>query len=202
MIHPMSLAVGDPHRADAPAIAGITPQEAVAVVDFWRNAGSSLWFAKDAAFDQDFKARFIDLHDSAAAGALSHWLGSGEGALALILLLDQFPRNAFRETPRMYATDALARAAATAAIAAGHDRRVSVDLQLFFYLPFGHSEDLADQDRSVALCARLPAPMPERAEHHRDIIRRFARFPHRNTILVRETTSEERLYLDGGGYAG
>jgi uncharacterized protein (DUF924 family) len=102
----------------------------------------------------------------------------------------------------MYATDAAARRLAAAAIAAGHDRAVAVDMQKFFYLPFGHSEDLADQERAVELCGRLGGRDLQQAEHHRDIVRRFGRFPHRNAILGRPMTQEEEEYLANGGYAG
>ena len=180
----------------------IAVAEAGAVVDFWREAGPALWFAKDVAFDRRFRDRFLLLHEAAARGELSGWLATADGALALLVLLDQFSRNAFRGTPRMYATDALARQVAHRAIEAGHDRAVDEQLSLFFYLPFAHSEDLADQERSVALARRLAPPNPAHAERHRDIIRRFGRFPHRNPILGRSMTEEEKRYLAEGGYAG
>jgi uncharacterized protein (DUF924 family) len=161
-----------------------------------------MWFAKDADFDRRFHERFLELHEAAARGELGDWLVTPESALALLLLLDQYPRNAFRDTPRMYETDLLARQIADAAIAAGHDRGVPDDLALFFYLPFGHSEALADQERGVALVERLGEPNHGRARHHYDIVLRFGRFPHRNTILGRVTTAEEQRYLDEGGYKG
>jgi uncharacterized protein (DUF924 family) len=178
------------------------PPEARAVVDFWRSAGPPLWFAKDADFDRRFREDFLKSHEAAARGDLAHWQRAAEGALALVILLDQFPRNAFRGTPRMYATDTTARLAAAVAILGGHDRAVEPELALFFYLPFAHSEELADQDRSVALVRRLGAHHLAKAERHRGIIRRFGRFPHRNPILGRTMTAEEQAYLDGGGYAG
>jgi uncharacterized protein (DUF924 family) len=122
------------------------PIEAQEVVKFWEDAGPALWFAKDESFDRRFRERFLRLHEAAARGELEHWSHSAHGALALIILLDQFPRNAFRNTPRMYATDVVARAVADAAIKAGHDRVVPNVLQLFVYLPFGHSENLADKN--------------------------------------------------------
>ena len=122
--------------------------------------------------------------------------------MALVLLLDQFPRNAFRGTPRMYATDDLGRDVADAAIASGHDGAVESSLRLFFYLPFAHSERLADQDRSVALCRSLDLKSLRHAEGHRDIVRRFGRFPHRNPILGRTMTAAEQEYLDHCGFAG
>lgn len=182
----------------------VTPSiaEAVAVVDFWAAAGPSMWFAKDDGFDRVFRERFLGWHESAARGDLAHWLADPEAALALVLLLDQYPRNAFRDTPRMYDTDAAARAATAEAIAAGHDRRVPLNLAVFFYLPFGHSESLADQERCVALAARLGEPHASRARHHRDLVARFGRFPHRNALLGRSMTAEEQRYLDEGGYKG
>ena len=199
----------DPHAAAAMTSFGATlaqrpstPAAAAAVVDFWRQAGPALWFAKDDDFDRRFRERFLTLHEAAARNELSSWLATADGALALVVLLDQFPRNAFRGTPRMYATDRLARAVADAAMDAGHDRAVDPELQFFFYLPLGHSEDLADQERSVALCRRLGQPTLSHAEGHRDIVRRFGRFPHRNPILGREMTKEEQRFLDDGGFAG
>ena len=142
------------------------------------------------------------LHEAAARGGFASWPVTADGALALLILLDQFPRNAFRGTPRMYATDSLARGIAIAAIDAGHDRAVEPALQLFFYLPFGHSEDLADQELAVRLTARLGEPTLSHAEGHRDIVRRFGRFPHRNAILGRAMTEAEQQFLAAGGFAG
>lgn len=173
-----------------------------ALVAFWSEAGPERWFERDAAFDRVFHERFLAAHEAAAAGELADWPASPIGALALVLLLDQFPRNCFRGAPRMYATDAQARAVAAAAIEAGHDRQVEQVLRGFFYLPFQHSEDLADQDRSVALHRAFYPINAEYAEGHRDIIRRFGRFPHRNAILGRATTPEEQHFLDEGGFAG
>jgi uncharacterized protein (DUF924 family) len=182
--------------------ASILPAEAIAVVDFWRDAGPGRWFAKDPDFDRQFRERFLPWHEAAARSELAHWPASATGALALVLLLDQFPRNAFRGTPRMYATDAMARTLAGASIDAGHDRAVDTALQLFFYLPFAHSEDLADQERSVALARRLGQPHLSHAEGHRDIVLRFGRFPHRNPIFGRPMTPAEQRFLDDGGFAG
>jgi uncharacterized protein (DUF924 family) len=180
----------------------LSTTEAHEVVNFWRAAGHTLWFAKDPNFDRLFRDRFADTYEAAAQGKLSHWEQTPESALALLLLLDQYPRNSVRGTPRMYATDALARTVADRVIATGHDKVVSPDLAVFFYLPFGHSEILADQERAVALCERLGEPNLTHAKRHRDIIRRFGRFPHRNPILGRVMTAEEQLYLDHGGYRG
>jgi uncharacterized protein (DUF924 family) len=188
---------GGASPAATPAASG-----AKAVVAFWREAGPALWFAKDPAFDRTFRERFLHVYEAAARGELGDWVSMPESALALVLLLDQFPRNAFRGTPRMYATDVLARTVTAAAISAGHDAAVADDLSLFFYLPFAHSEDMADQNRSVALCRRLGQPSLSHAEGHREIIRRFGRFPHRNPILGRPMRPEEQRFLDEGGFAG
>ena len=172
------------------------------VLQFWREAGPQRWFRRDDAFDALFRERFLAAHEAAARGALQSWLATADGALALVLLLDQFPRNAFRGTPRMYDTDALARKAGAKALAAGYDQRLPVELRKFFVLPFAHSEELADQERAVALARRIGPEDLAHAEHHRDIVRRFGRFPHRNAILGRESTPEERQYLESGGYQG
>jgi uncharacterized protein (DUF924 family) len=186
--------------AEGPAMtAPVSPSDIIA---FWSEAGPDLWFAKDDGFDRQFRELFLQAHESAARGEFDHWQRTPGGALALILLLDQFPRNVFRGTRRMYASDAAALRLAEAAIAAGHDRHFDADLRLFFYLPFAHSESLADQERCVALCGALGGESLAHAEGHRDIIRRFGRFPHRNPILGRETSEEERHFLDDGGFGG
>jgi uncharacterized protein (DUF924 family) len=179
-----------------------TPQKALEVVTFWEEAGEKRWFAKDEAFDADFRQRFAAEYEAAARGGLSAWAKTPLGALALLLLLDQYPRNCFRGTTRMYATDALAREIARAAVAAGHDQAVEARLRIFFYLPFGHSEDLADQEMCVALADKLGGESAKHARGHRDIVRTFGRFPHRNAILGRTMTAEEQAFLDGGGFKG
>jgi uncharacterized protein (DUF924 family) len=178
------------------------PTRPADVIAFWSDAGPALWFAKEEAFDGRFREAFMEAHEAACRGGLDHWQQTPGGALALILLLDQFPRNAFRGTPRMYASDAKALVVANAAIAAGRDRHFDNDLRLFFYLPLAHSEALADQERSVALCRALDEKSLTHAENHRDIVKRFGRFPHRNVILGRMMTDEEQRFLDAGGFAG
>lgn len=186
-----------------PARAGTGfPDEARAVVKFWRAAGPALWFARDDAFDRRFRDRFLAAHEAAARGELAGWATRADGALALVILLDQFPRNAFRGTARMYATDGHARIVADAAIKAGHDRAVDHELAKFLYLPFAHSEDPADQERSVTLTRRLGEPDLPHALGHRDIIRRFGRIPHRNPILGRSMKPEEQRYLENDGFKG
>ncbi|MBT2302870.1 DUF924 family protein [Variovorax paradoxus] len=172
------------------------------VATFWTEAGPQRWFAKDEAFDAEFKSRFEAAHHAAATGALDAWAVDAEGALALLVLLDQFPRNAWRNSGHMFATDGKARAVARAAIATGLDRQIEAALRPFFYLPFMHSESLQDQERSVELNAELDANTQRFAVLHRDIIARFGRFPHRNKALGRETTPEEQVFLDEGGFAG
>ena len=171
------------------------------VVRFWREAGPDKWFDKDEAFDHEFTMRFLDAHMAAARRELDHWQDEAEGALALLILLDQLPRNAFRGTAHMFATDPLALAFARQAVVRGHDRAVEPALRVFFYLPFEHSEALADQDRAVALCEGLDT-YAKYARIHHDVIVRFGRFPHRNAVLGRATTAEEQAFLDAGGFAG
>jgi uncharacterized protein (DUF924 family) len=181
----------------------VSPSAAAdAVIDFWKEAGPTFWFAKDFDFDRRFRERFLFWYEAAANGDLTDWSATPTGCLALLLLLDQFPRNAFRGTPRMYATDPLARQIASAAVAAGHDQAIEPQLRTFMYLPFGHSENLADQERSVSLAGPLGEPALWRALRHREIIRHFGRFPHRNAILGRVMTPEEQRFLDEGGFAG
>jgi uncharacterized protein (DUF924 family) len=173
------------------------------VVAFWSAAGPDKWFAKNEAFDSEVRRRFLTLHEAAAAGRLSEWEAAPEGALALVILLDQFPRNMFRNDARTFATDPMALSTAGRALSRGFDRLVPPQLRTFFYLPFMHSENLADQERCVALYRAVNDEYSLKyAEDHADIIRRFGRFPHRNAILGRRTTPEEQAFLDGGGFAG
>jgi uncharacterized protein (DUF924 family) len=179
------------------------PSKPEEVVAFWRAAGPRKWFRKDAAFDREIAARFLAAHEAAAAGHLADWEATPDGAFALLLLLDQFPRNMFRGSARAFATDPLARAVAERAIAHGFDTRVPGAERNFFYLPFMHSESLADQERSLELARGLSdGKSAKYAEIHADIIRRFGRFPHRNAVLGRATTADEQAYLDAGGFAG
>ncbi|WP_300575303.1 DUF924 family protein [Phenylobacterium sp.] len=177
------------------------------VLDAWREAGPAKWFAKDDAFDRVLARDFEAAHHAAARGELDDWAKEAQGALALLILLDQIPRNIFRESGHAFATDGKARAVAKAAIAAGHDQAVEAKLRPFFYLPYEHSEDMGDQDEAVRLCAALKeaegdADTLKWAEIHRDIIVRFGRFPHRNAALGRRTTPSEQAFLDEGGFAG
>jgi uncharacterized protein (DUF924 family) len=170
------------------------------VLDFWKQAGPKMWFTKDDAFDTRFREAFLEAHEAAVRGELDAWLDAPDSALALVLLLDQFPRNSFRGTPRMFESDALARAKTEVAIQRGHDRAVDPRLRFFFYLPFSHSEAPADQERACALGEDLDAEIRKHALGHRDIIRRFGRFPHRNAVLGRTSTAEELAFLAEGGF--
>jgi len=173
------------------------------VVTFWTEAGPKAWYKKSQAFDAQIRERFEALHHAAARGELDHWANTAEGALALLLLLDQFPRNLYRGSPHAFATDPLARKIARAAVDQGFDKQVAPELRQFYYLPFEHSEHLEDQDRSVALCAASgDADLLKWARLHRDIIARFGRFPHRNASLARTTTEPEEAFLKGGGFSG
>jgi len=189
----------------------LVPAEARRVgtlLDFWfgapetaeRDSERVLWFRRDAEFDRACGGFLAD-HERAAAGAYDSWLTECDANLALVLLLDQFPRNLFRHSPRAYASDAAARRAARNAIARGFDRQLPPVRRRFVYMPFMHSEYLADQERSVALFATMQdagnSAALRTARRHREIIARFGRFPHRNAILGRATTPAEASFLAG-----
>jgi uncharacterized protein (DUF924 family) len=180
----------------------VDDSRAKTVADFWLGAGPGAWFEKNHAFDTDFRTRFLDLHYAAARRELDHWSAFAEGSFALMVLLDQFPRNCFRGTGHMFATDPLARLFAREAVAAGHDLKFEASSRVFFYLPFEHSENLADQELSLELHRSLSDDFQKYAIEHHEIIHRFGRFPHRNRALGRSTTEEEQAFLDGGGFAG
>jgi uncharacterized protein (DUF924 family) len=172
------------------------------VVRFWHEAGPTRWFTRDEAFDRDCE-RLVPLHFAAARRELDDWATTADGALALLILLDQIPRNAWRGTAHAFATDPLARHFAERAVDAGFDLAADPALRVFFYLPFEHSEAMEDQRRSLELHARLEGPDADRwARIHLDVIERFGRFPHRNALLGRATTADEQAFLDGGGFAG
>jgi uncharacterized protein (DUF924 family) len=178
----------------------VTPSQVVA---FWVEAGSAAWYKKSDAFDRAIQARFGDAHYEAARGELENWEASAEGALALLLLLDQFPRNMFRDSPHAFATDGLALAIARRAIENGHDEAFEMPVRQFFYLPFMHAENLDAQEECVQLCEAHTSPENVRfAVIHRDIIAQFGRFPHRNALFGRETTAAEQAFLEGGGFKG
>ncbi|AKC88324.1 DUF924 family protein [Pseudoxanthomonas suwonensis] len=170
------------------------------VVRFWRQAGMQAWFNGGEAFDRECETRFLAAHLVAARRGHEDWLDSADGALALLVLLDQIPRNVFRGSGHAFATDGLARHYADRVLAAGHDTAFEPDLRAFFYLPFEHSEELADQQRSVELFRPLGNEVYLKyAIEHQEVIARFGRFPHRNRALGRESTPAEQAWLDAGG---
>lgn len=177
------------------------------ILGFWfggEEGYREVWFRKDEAFDREVRDRFAEDYERAAAGELDGWMSSPRGCLALILLLDQFPRNLFRGDPRAFATDEKARAVADHAVSTGLDRGLSPVERMFVYLPFEHSESVEDQRRSVelflALDAELEAPeVLDYAVRHREVIERFGRFPHRNEVLGRASTPEEEEFLKEPG---
>jgi len=174
-----------------------------AVLAFWRAAGPDKWFDRNDAFDDEIRSRFLATYEAAAAGMLGEWEETPEGALALTIVLDQFPRNMFRGDANAYAADHVARGVADRAIARGFDQKFPAAERAFFYLPFEHSENLSDQERCVDLFRALgEADLLKWAELHADIIQRFGRFPHRNTILGRDMTEAEQAFLDQGGFTG
>jgi len=173
------------------------------ILNFWREAGRDRWYKRDDAFDAEVRQRFSDLWRKAVAGELSSWETTDDGALALTIVLDQFPRNMFRNDPQTYASDRQARDVAARAIDRGADKRIDPVLLEFLYMPFMHSEHLPDQLRCIELFGGTAnTENKQYAEHHADIIRRFGRFPHRNRILGRATTPEEQAFLDAGGFTG
>lgn len=173
-----------------------------AILDFWFQAGTKKWWARDADFDAEIAERFSEIHARASQGDLDDWAGEKTSALALVIVLDQFSRNLFRDDARAFAQDAKARDIARQTIAAGFDHASARDQRQFFYLPFMHAEDLAMQDYCVALYQLLGDENSLRfADLHRDIICRFRRFPHRNRVLGRPTSPAEQAFLDSGGFS-
>ncbi len=177
------------------------PQEALTLLDFWWEAGPSAWYSGVASFDAACE-QFRDLHKRAARGELDGWEATTVTTLALLLLLDQLPRNLHRGSARAFATDAKALAVAQRALARGCDKAYPMPARGFFYLPFMHSEDLAMQERSLDLYrAAGVQDTYYYALIHFDAVRRFGRFPHRNDVLGRETTEAEKAYLASGGFS-
>ena len=178
------------------------PNRAGEVLTFWEEAGPDAWYKQDESFDRTIRDRFGRLWDSAATGACDHWARGPRGALALIVLLDQFPRNMFRDSSRAFATDTRALRIASLALSRGWDLKITGALRQFFYMPFMHSEHLTDQDRAVRLMkARMEGTNNLlHARVHREVIRRYGRFPYRNAALGRVSRPEEQAFLTGGGY--
>jgi uncharacterized protein (DUF924 family) len=187
------------------------PTKAQEVLDFWFGREGEpgygefreAWFRKDPEFDQLIRDRFEALHEAAATGGLEGWKEEARGCLALVILLDQFPRNMFRGDPRSYATDRKAQETAEHAVDRALDRELPAFQRMFLYMPFMHSEDLEHQRRSVELFRALGDPdapnPPEYAVRHMEIVERFGRFPHRNEVLGRRTTPEEAEFLTQPG---
>ena len=173
------------------------------VIAFWRDAGPQKWFGGGAAFDAQIQERFGETHLIAARGELASWEDNAQGALALLLLTDQFPRNLYRQSAHAFATDEMARGIADRALARGFDAQTEASLRAFFYLSFEHHEDAASQARAVALFEKLGDKLGlDYARLHADLIARFGRFPHRNKVMGRISTPEESAYLAQGCFAG
>lgn len=179
-----------------------TPED---VLRFWlEEVGPEQWYAQDSALDARMSELFLETWQAAREGHLDDWRTGPRHALAFVILTDQFPRNMFRGDPRSFATDARARAAAKDAHDKGWDKLVEEPARQFFYMPFVHSESLTDQDKGVCL---IKNNMTEtgmsnllHARAHREVIRRYSRFPFRNVALGRETSADESAFLDSGGY--
>jgi uncharacterized protein (DUF924 family) len=179
---------------------------AAQVISFWFANGErdARWFEKSEAFDAEVRTRFLALHEEAASGELDAWKEASGDCLALIVVLDQFPRNMFRGTARAFATDRRALEAARHAVANGYDRSMTPSQRMFVYLPFEHSESLEDQEIACRLSQPLAAfpathDVYEYALRHREIVARFGRFPHRNAALGRASTPEEIEFLKQPG---
>jgi len=172
---------------------------AAEVRHFWFDEHPKDWFVKNPSFDAQIRSRFLPLHEAAAAGRLAHWADEGSSCLALVIVLDQFPRNMFRGEARAFATDSLAHAAARVILERGWDQQMTQPEQLFAYLPFEHSESLADQNLACKLMKDFGEKQLRYAARHREIIQRFGRFPHRNGILGRESTAAEIEFLKQPG---
>jgi uncharacterized protein (DUF924 family) len=190
-----------------PGMTDISPQD---VHDFWFGAPDDpafgqpreAWFKKDDAFDEEIRTKFGETVEAAIEGGLTEWEDNGQGSLALILLLDQFARNIFRGSGKSFAGDVRTRQVAAAAIAAGIEKDLNIPQRVFLYLPYEHSEDMADQHRSMDLFNSLPQyegrdNQIDYAQRHLDIVERFGRFPHRNEAMGRASTAEEILFLQG-----
>lgn len=172
------------------------------VLDFWWQAGPAKWFASDDTFDRHCEDRFLSVMELAAAGNLDDWLDTADGALALVLLLDQMPRNVYRGTPKAFQADKKAVEVAGRAVEKGFDRAFPKDGRAFLYMPFEHAEDMACQERSVDLFRLLgDQNYYFYALEHMDVIRRFGRFPHRNAVLGRPSTADELAFLESGGFS-
>jgi uncharacterized protein (DUF924 family) len=172
------------------------------ILDFWIGLGAEGWYRADDTIDATIRDRWSALWETARDGGLSVWRAAPDSCLALVLLLDQFPRNMFRQDPRAFSSDNRAIAVARTAILHGQDKRVESPLRQFFYMPLMHSELQSNQDQAVRLFLINfgHGELLHHAQAHREIIRRFGRFPYRNAALGRESTPEELVFLNEGGY--
>ena len=173
--------------------------DAAEVLDFWFGQDRTRWFVKDPAFDEQIRRRFLDLYQRGIDRQLEGWKSKPKDCLALVVLFDQFPRNMFRGTPRAFEGDDRARACARIIVDKGWDAAMTPDERSFAYLPFEHSESIADQIRCCELMAPLGEELLRYAVRHRQIIERFGRFPHRNAMLGRGSTPEEIEFLKQPG---
>lgn len=181
-------------------MADIEPKD---VLDFWFAAGKEKWFVKDEAFDAEISTRFKEHHDAAKRWELDSWRETAQGCLALIILLDQFGRNIYRGTADAFAADPKALALARSMVEKSMDMELPVDLRIWIYLPFEHSESMDDQERCIELLERSGMEEFLKWAHlHADVIREFDRFPHRNEALGRTSTPEEIAFLEEGGFSG
>ena len=173
------------------------------ILDFWFAAGWDKWWTHVPAFDDEIRRRFGEVFAAACEGRLDDWAGEPQGALALVIVLDQFSRNLYRNDHRAWMQDAKALGIAREAIRRRFDVEIPLTVRNWVYMPFMHSEDMAVQTEGLSYFARLDQPeVMKAAEEHADIIRRFGRFPHRNEVLGRVSTEAERDFLESGGFSG
>lgn len=178
----------------------LTPAD---VNDFWFGADPKQWFAKSDAFDAEIREKFGEAVEAAGKGELDAWQETPEGALALVILLDQFTRNLNRGDPKTWASDEKAVAIAESAVARGFDMELATEKRRFLYMPYMHSENMEMQRKSIALSERVDSEEFQKyVHHHAGIVERFGRFPHRNAVLGRESTPEEKAYLEDDGFKG
>ncbi len=177
--------------------------EITEILDFWLAAGPKKWWKKDDHFDAEIKRRFGGVHEAASRGELDHWAKEPDSALALIIVMDQFSRNLFRDDGRAFALDARCREIVGDVMEVGLDRKMRSEIAVFCYMPLMHSEQLEDQKTGLVEMSRLGLEDNVKyARIHLEIIERFGRFPHRNKVLGRVTSKDEQAFLDGGGFSG
>jgi uncharacterized protein (DUF924 family) len=175
--------------------------DATEIINFWQEAGPEKWFANNPDFDAQIQTLYSDAPDKTLNGTYDEWLGIPEKSLALILILDQFPRNIYRNSSKAYAYDEAAKQKASNIIAKGFDQSYPLPLKRFFYLPYMHSEKLEDQLYCIELCEKANDPDGVKfGQTHLDVIEKFNRFPHRNEVLGRQSTPEELDFLIEGGF--